>query len=173
MCLQVMKTPVLLHTALQTTLTCDALSLRFQLPPYGSTAPESKSSPGIARGVPTTPVLLVTSLWVVTLLRTVAASVTDRLAPLLGLGAVSSQAALGVSDDDAARFRVLESLQPTLFCIPQVRLVADVSVLQKGTLNATSCSRVVKRHPVLHAPARHPISWQRGEPCRMHSEKAE
>ena len=120
-CLQVLGSQGLLEAALQATLTCDAIALRFQLPPYGTPAPDGLEDPMIARGTLCTPTMLVTSVWVVSVLRTIAKRPDHRLLAALGVGAVSAQPVQGFSDDDAARYQMLERQQPLLSCIPLVR----------------------------------------------------
>ena len=122
--MQVLGSQGLLEAAIQATLTCDAISLRFQLPPYGTPAPDSTEEPHIARGTLCTPTTLVTSVWVVAVLRTIAKRPESRLLSVLGVGAVSTQPVQGFADDDAARFHMLESQQPLLNCIPLVRPAA-------------------------------------------------
>jgi hypothetical protein len=111
----------LLEAALQATLTCDAISPRFQLAPYGSPAPDTMEDPAIARGLRCTPATLVTSVWVVNVMRTIAKRLDSRLLATIGIAAVSRQPVLGFSDDDAARYQMLQSQQPLLTCIPLVR----------------------------------------------------
>jgi hypothetical protein len=118
-----MESMGLLEAAVQATLTCDAISLRFQMPPYGSASPEPRADPSVAGGVPCTPVQVVTSVWVVNVLRTIAADVKNKLLALLGVGAVSSQPVVGFSEDDAQQFQMLQSQQPLLGCIPLVRFL--------------------------------------------------
>lgn len=120
-CVQVMDNKGLLEAAVQATLTCDALSLRFQMPPYGTPSPEPRADPAVARGTPCTPIQVLTSVWVVSVLRTIAKDPANRLLPLLGIGAVSTQPVLGFTDDDAVRYQLLQSQQPLLGCIPLVR----------------------------------------------------
>lgn len=117
---QVMKTPGLLAAALRATLTCDAVSLRFQLPPHGSQAPEAQASPAVAGGTKTTPALLITSVWVVTLLRTLAADAASHYLAMLGIGQVGSRPVAGVAEDDVRRYQLMQSQQPLLLQIPQL-----------------------------------------------------
>lgn len=119
--MQVMNTPGLLAAALQATLTCDAISLRFQLPPHGSPPPQPLAMDSMAAGVPCTPALVTTSVWVVSLLRQLAQMRGSPLLSLVGVGAVSTQPVAGFAADDAQRYRLLQSQQPLLGTIPQVR----------------------------------------------------
>jgi hypothetical protein len=116
----VMESMGLLEAAVQATLTCDAISLRFQMPPYGSASPECRSDPTVAGGIPCTPVQVVTSVWVVHVMRSIAADPKNRLLSLLGIAAVSSQPVLGFTADASQQFQMLQSQQPLLGCIPLV-----------------------------------------------------
>lgn len=118
---QVLGNQGLLEAALQATLTCDAISLRFQLPPHGSAPPTPTSTPAVAHSTKCIPALVTTSVWVVNLLRSLAATAANRLLPLLGIGMVGSQPVLGFSPDSAKLFALLQSQQPILGHIPQVR----------------------------------------------------
>jgi hypothetical protein len=119
--MQVLSSQGLLEAAMQATLTCDAISLRFQLPPYGSPAPDAAEDPAVARGTACTSATLVTSVWVVNVLRTIAMRASSKLLAIVGIGAVSSQPVQGFSADDALRYQMLQSQQPLLGCIPLVR----------------------------------------------------
>lgn len=116
-----MRSQPLLEAAIQATLTCDAISMRFQLPPHGTQAPEPSEDPAVAQGVLCTPTTVVTSVWVVKVLREIAQRPDSRLLPVLGIAKVSKQPVLGFTAEDALRYQYLESQQPLLSAIPLVR----------------------------------------------------
>lgn len=146
--MQVMNTPGLLAAALQATLTCDAISLRFQLPPHGSPPPQPLAMDSMAAGVPCTPALVTTSVWVVSLLRQLAQKHGNPLLSLVGVGAVSTQPVAAFAADDAQRYKLLQSQQPLLGTIPQVR----PSVFPVRVSPLRSCA---SRSPC-HSPTCHP-----------------
>jgi hypothetical protein len=117
---QVLGNQGLLEAAIQATLTCDAISLRFQLPPHGSAPPQATASPAIAHSTKCIPALITTSVWVVSLLRSLACSAHNRLLPLLGIGMVGNQPVAGFSLESAKLFSLLQLQQPVLGHIPQV-----------------------------------------------------
>lgn len=65
----VLQRPELVEHALRQTLAADALSLQFKLPPPGVPAPVVQSFQDVASGAVVVEALVVTSVWVVHLLR--------------------------------------------------------------------------------------------------------
>ena len=65
----VLKVPSLVEYALRQTLVADAMSLQFKLPPAGVPWPAAHASPEVAWGAPVVHTLVVTSVWVIQLLR--------------------------------------------------------------------------------------------------------
>ena len=137
--MQVLQNQGLLEAAVQATLTCDAISLRFQLPPYGTPTPEATESPDVAGGTPCTTAQLITSVWVVNVLRSIAKRSDSHLLPIIGVAAVSAQPVMGFTADDARRFQMLQRSQPLLGCIPLVR-----SSLLRCALLINECSSRVQ-----------------------------
>ena len=64
-----LKIPSLVEYALRQTLVADALSLQFKLPPAGVPWPGAHANPDVAFGAPLVHTLVVTSVWVIQVLR--------------------------------------------------------------------------------------------------------
>ena len=65
----VLQQPALVEHALRQTLAADALSLQFKLPPPGVPTPPDQTSPVLARVTAVVDAVVVTSVWVVQVLR--------------------------------------------------------------------------------------------------------
>ena len=59
----------LVQLALRNTLMADALSLQFKLPPPGADPPTERAAASVAGGAPAVQALVITSVWVVHVLR--------------------------------------------------------------------------------------------------------
>ncbi|DBA79408.1 hypothetical protein WJX79_002219 [Trebouxia sp. C0005] len=119
---EVLKNPALVEHALRQTLSADALSLQFKLPPPSLPVPIAQSSDDIAGGTPLVDALAVTSVWVVQLLRMLCSDSKFRMLAALGIAAVGCTTTSSFTQSDAGRFTALthltsavpESLDPIL-----------------------------------------------------------
>jgi len=101
----------LVEHALRMTLVADSLSLQFRLPAPGLAQPTARSSAAIAGGVPVVDAVVLTSVWAVSVLRSLSLAPTYKPLISLGIAAVGGTASCGVSALDAQRLKIIVSGQ--------------------------------------------------------------
>lgn len=107
----VLKEPKLVEHALRMTLVSDSQSLQFRLPPPGVGVAQPRSSAAIAGGTPVVDALVLSSVWVVQVLRSLCQDPKSFGLISMGVAALGASATAGLSAHDCQRLKMLVSGQ--------------------------------------------------------------
>ena len=125
-----------LQHVVQQTIAADAQAMQMKLPPPGVPLPTVRNSNAIGHHAPLVEVLAVTSVWTVSLLRSMAKDASNRTLVASGIAAISGTPVSGFSPLDGNRFQVVVTMNEP------ARLLTTPPVATQSMLNGAAIDPV-------------------------------